>query len=213
MSNLNKRTKTPTGRHASSWLHIRLDTLLLLVTLATVGAAYFKARATRLDWQLQLNRLEKAKGIPFITDITQAEVVGLMAPFNNHYPIKQVWYVWIPIGQSAQIRLATSGFAQEFPDRYESFTLVPGRHCLSVYQLSANASLKVLLEGKAIWERAPDGHWNIASPCEYSLSSKGSKFPKAPEVIFSARGNLRLKADEEFKPEMLDFGLKMWLVK
>jgi hypothetical protein len=190
--------------------HLRLDTLLLLVTLAVVFVAYFKARSTRQDWQLRLNRLETASGLPFIADITQAEVSSVRSLATRQNPI---WYIWIPYGQSASICLATTGFDQEFPSRCDTFKLGPGRHRLMLDRKSSNSKTKISLDDQIIWERAADSRWNLAFPWTYSLSSKGNSFPKSPETLFYARGNLRLRANEEFRPEMLDFGLKIWLAK
>jgi hypothetical protein len=83
-----------------------------------------------------------------------------------------------------------------------------GRHRLAIGTHSKQTQLKV--DGEVLFSRVNDRSWNIAMPA--ALSLRGSVHPSGSrEVIFMARGHVRLAADEAYDADKHQFGLKVWL--
>ena len=185
-------------------LTVRLDTVLLLMTLAAVAAAYYRSSASRVEWQSRLNRIETSVGLPRVHDVLKLEV----AECRHAEEELHAWMVWVPVGQSCRIRLATTELVDEFPSKFEEHRLTSGRHRIAIVCDRDSVHAEVTIDSKKVIERE---RTSVSLPGDYLrgyVQLTGSK----PELIFRALGNVRLKADEEYDPVKHRFGLQVWIV-
>jgi hypothetical protein len=186
-------------------LTLRLDTVLLLMTLAAVGVAYFKSYGSRVEWQSRLNRLEASSGLPRVHDVLKLEIAAARKYEKEHL----AWTVWVPQGQTCRLRVATTELVDEFPSKFDEYRLHAGRHRIAVFCDSISDKSELNIDGKKVVDRE---RTTISLPSAFSLS--GFVHPTRPksEMIFQAFGSVRLRADEEYDPVKHRFGLQVWIM-
>ena len=185
-------------------LTVRLDTVLLLMTLAAVAAAYYRSNASRVEWQSRLNRIETSSGLPRVHDVLKLEVAECRRTEEELH----AWMVWVPVGQSCRIRTATIELVEEFPSKFEEHRLTAGRHRIAVVCDRHSDHAELTIDSKNAIERE---RTSVSLPGDYLRGYVQPSQPK-PELIFRALGNVRLKADEEYDPVKHRFGLQVWVV-
>ena len=186
-------------------LTLRLDTLLLLMTLAAVGAAYFKSHRSRVDWQARLNRIEAASGLPRVHDVLKLEVSAA----RNKDKEFTAWTIWVPVGQTCRLRVATTELIAEFPAKYDEYTLKTGRHRIAVYCDRISGRTELTLDDDKVVDR---DRTTISLPIESSLRGFVQPTRAKSEMIFRGYGSVRLRADEEYDAVKHRFGLQVWVV-
>ena len=185
-------------------LTLRLDTVLLLMTLACVGAAYFKSYESRVKWQSRLNRIEASSGLPRVHDVLKLEV----AAARKIEPEYLAWTVWVPVGQACRIRVATKELVDEFPSKFDEYRLSAGRHRIAFFFDRISHKAELTIDGKKVVDQ---DRATISLPCDFLSRFVQPKRPKS-EMIFRAFGSVRLRADEEYDPVKHRFGLQIWAI-
>ena len=117
--------------------------------------------------------------------------------------------VWIPEGGSAKVRFAFEHLDADFPSKYEEVALSSGMHQLNLRHRNG-ASTKLSIDGQVVWQRSSTRAWNISSPFE-NLARHNKILENGPVMLIDALGVATLGADEQYDPDKLRFGLKLWI--
>lgn len=188
------------SKRRSKLLAVRLDTILLLMTLAAIFVAYFVADKNREAWQQRLSRLETAVGLPRVRDIRNLEV-ALMKK-------EQAWSIWVPSGRSLKLRLATAGLDSTKPTIEHERVLKPGRNILKFAKPNGISSAAVMLNSEPIFTREFSRLWNIRATVSGGYDYQ---VVNGPMQLFESFSNVRLEVDETFDPIKHRSGLRIWL--
>jgi hypothetical protein len=198
---------------ASGWLHMRLDTLLLLVTLATVAVAYYTAQNDRRKWHSTLNRVETACGLPPIQDVMKLEIAPMSKPnrfMSNASESRFEWMVWVPYGGAKVVGYTD----QPMHDPLEAIGTKQigfGRHKVAIVFKRRDQPTRLLVDGEELFSRKNDRSWNISLPASVSVGGSVQPPNDSSAVLFMALGHVRLEANEAYDASKHQFGLKVWL--
>lgn len=194
------------GASRGRW-NLRLSTVLLLLTAATVSVAYYQSRAKRVVAAELLRRMQIAAGIPPILDESQFQLDE----------VDQVWYLWVPPGRKCEVRyafhLASDG---SFPENFEMVELEAGRHKLELqWQYRAGSMrtypVRLAIGSETVLDRATGREWNVSHELErFAGVEQFSKW--AGEItLLKLGGTVRLAVDESYDAERHSFGLHLWI--
>ncbi len=181
-------------------LSMRLDTLMLIMTLAAIVVAIFAADQNRDAWQKRLSRLETAIGLPRVRNVSHIEV----APMQK----ENGWSIWVPSGRTVKLRLATEGLDSLNPPIESEHMLKTGRNILRIYRPPIGPSASVSLNSEEIFARSFSRLWNM------QLHVGGGydyKTVHGPFQLLNSFSNVRLKVDEPFDPVKHRSGLRIWI--
>jgi len=186
-------------------LTLRLDTVLLLMTLAAVGVAYLKSYRSRVEWQSRLNRVEASSGLPLVHDVLKLEIASARKNEKEHL----AWTVWVPLRHTCRLRVATTELVDEFPTKFDEYSLNAGRHRVAVFCDRISGKSELTIDGKKVVDRE---RTTISLPSAFSLREFVQPVQPKSELIFRAFGSVRLRADEEYDPVKHRFGLQIWVL-
>ena len=179
---------------------IRLDTLLLIMTLAAIIVAYYVADKNRDAWQQRLGRLETAVGLPRIRDVRNLELAAMRK--------ENGWSVWIPSDQTVKLCIATEDLDNVDAKPQQEIVLRPGRNLIKIAKTTGEASASLLLNNEMIFSRPFSRLWNI----QVALgASKEFEVVTTRQQLFQSYSNVRLEVDEPFDPVKHRTGLRIWL--
>ena len=189
-----------TRRERKRRLSIRLDTLMLIMTLVAIVVAIFVADKNLVAWQQRLSRLETALGLPRVRDIRNIEVATMHK--------EQGWSIWVPSGRTAKVCFATEDLDSSSPPIEGEFLFKTGRNIVKLPKPSGTSSATILLNSEPIFTRDFSRLWNINSNI-----SAGYDFATVRNrtELFKSFSNVRLKVDEPFDPVKHRCGLRIWI--
>jgi hypothetical protein len=186
-------------------LSMRLDTMLLLMTLAAVIVGFIQARAMSLRWQTQLSRIETATGLPRIKDVTKLEVV---IEEDTRTP---AWTIWVPYEMTCRLRVATQGIEVPFPPQYDEYELLAGRHTIKIATSPSFPKMQLQLDGKEILVQEKSRNWNLAGKPETMIHDSVQPVENKPVVLFRRFGRIRPNPEDERELRKHRVGLLIWV--
>jgi hypothetical protein len=192
-------------RPQRSKLAMRLDTVLLLMTLAAVVVGFIQARSMSLRWQSQLSRTETAAGLPRVKDVTKLEVV---IEDDSSTP---AWTIWVPYETTCKLRVATQRIETPIPADFEEYPLSAGRHSIRIATKPSMPKLQLKLDGNEILLKQKSRNWNVSGIPETMLRDSIQEASDKPVVLFRRFGRIRPNSDDEREMRKHRVGLMIWI--
>jgi hypothetical protein len=193
------------SRPKGSRLSMRLDTLILLMTLAAVVVGFIQARSMSLRWQSQLSRIETASGLPRIKDVTKLEVV---IEEDSSTP---AWTIWVPYETTCTLRVATQWIEVPLPTDFDEYHMAAGRHTIKIATTPSSPKLQLKLDGNEILLKEKSRTWNVAGKPEAKVTDSIQPRSNKPVVLFRRFGRIRPNPEDERELRKHRVGLMIWM--